>query len=386
VLAPRHSGAVRPWLILTPEYPPTLGGVGDFTRHTALGLAGRGESVRIFTAPGHEPPVSDPALEVEALPDRFGAGSRRVLERAFRESAEPPIVFLQYVPQGFGMRGLNLPFLLWLAARAPHLRVLFHEVVYPFIPRQPLKHDVLALGTRLMLATIASRAERCWITTEGWAPYLRRWARLRAEPRWSPVPSNLPGSAVEARSTVRRKLGLPADAPALFHFGTYSPTVIEPFKDVLPSLLEGHPERRLLLLGRGGERFRSQVLDGFPHLGERLLATGALPAQHAADAMAACDVGLYPFPDGVSGRRTSLMASLDLGVPALTTEGALTEPLWRESRAVGLAPALDRAAFAKLVDQQLAQPEELRKLGQRGRELYREQFSLERLLDRLLAP
>jgi glycosyltransferase involved in cell wall biosynthesis len=371
---------VRSWFVVTPEYPPDLGGVADYSRGVALGLAERGDRVRIFTPRADSAP-RDAGVEVEALGDRFLLRSLRTLDRAFRDARSAPIVLLQYVPQAFGLRGLNLPFLTWLAARAPRLWVMFHEVAYPFLRAQPLRHDLLALGTRLMLGPIASRAERCLISTQAWSGYLNRWARLRRQPEWLPVPSNMPPAPLRSRDAVRAGLGLTSDRQALFHFGTYSPTVIAPLRRVLPRLLRG--ERELVLLGRGSEEFRAASVAGAPELAPRLIALGSQPAQRIVDVMAACDAGVFPFPDGVSGRRSSLMAALALGLPAVTTDGALTEALWRETHGVALAPALDDSAFAALVDATLADRANLARLGANGRDLYVRHFSRERALDRL---
>jgi glycosyltransferase involved in cell wall biosynthesis len=171
----------------------------------------------------------------------------------------------------------------------------------------------------------------------------------------------------------------------LFHFGTYNLEVIAPLRQALPGLLRGHDQRTLLLLGRGSERFREQVTLQHPDLAAQVVATGTLPAKDVVEAMAACDAGVYPFPDGVSGRRSSLMAALRLGVPVLTTDGHLTEPLWRTSRAVALAPAPSSAAFVELVESTLRERTELARVGAAGQELYERYFSREHCIERLLA-
>ena len=69
------------------------------------------------------------------------------------------------------------------------------------------------------------------------------------------------------------------------------------------------------------------------------------------------------------------MAGLALGVPTVTNEGPATEPVWRESRAVELAPSEDGLAAA--ADIVLGDAAYGAALGQRGRVLYERQFSLE---------
>src|SRR5207248_8710803 len=90
----------------------------------------------------------------------------------------------------------------------------------------------------------------------------------------------------------------------------------------------------------------------------------------------ACDLMVQPFEDGVTTRRTSIMAALAHGVPTVTTRGRLTEPLWRASGAVGLAPAGDPTALATVAADLLAEPRRRQRLGAAGRATYDEFFDV----------
>ena len=92
-------------------------------------------------------------------------------------------------------------------------------------------------------------------------------------------------------------------------------------------------DARFLLLGRGAREFARTLA-----LGERVVAREDLPASEIAALLRVSALALQPFPDGISARRTSAMAALALGVPLVTTDGFLTDPVWREG-AVALAPA-----------------------------------------------
>jgi glycosyltransferase involved in cell wall biosynthesis len=89
------------------------------------------------------------------------------------------------------------------------------------------------------------------------------------------------------------------------------------------------------------------------------------------------------YPDGASSRRSSLMAGLGLGLPIVTTAGALSETLWRESEAVALAPAGSTAAITAAAEGLLADRDRRLRLGERARCLYRERFGLDRLVHTL---
>jgi glycosyltransferase involved in cell wall biosynthesis len=94
---------------------------------------------------------------------------------------------------------------------------------------------------------------------------------------------------------------------------------------------------------------------------------------------------LQPYQDGVSSRRTSLMAGLALGRPIVTTFGVLTESVWQEEGlVVGVPPGDPRAladALATLADDADAR----QRLGERARAGYQAHFSLERTITTLRA-
>ena len=79
-------------------------------------LKASGDAVVVWSRRGRRNIGQRPGPEwLRRLPDRFGAESRTVLSRAWRE--QPGVVLLQYVPNALGAKGANLPFCRWLHAR-----------------------------------------------------------------------------------------------------------------------------------------------------------------------------------------------------------------------------------------------------------------------------
>ena len=70
------------------------------------------------------------------------------------------------------------------------------------------------------------------------------------------------------------------------------------------------------------------------------------------------------------------MVGLSHGKAMVTTLGRLSEPLWKESEAVALAPAGDAAAFGSLVRQLQADPAERARMGEVARRLYEDRFDM----------
>jgi glycosyltransferase involved in cell wall biosynthesis len=96
--------------------------------------------------------------------------------------------------------------------------------------------------------------------------------------------------------------------------------------------------------------------------------------------LAACDLAVQPYPDGITARRTTAMAWLAAGVPVVTTGGPLTEPFWAADRPVELA-ADPAAAAARLLDDPAARAA----LGGRGRAYYARHFAVGHTVTALLA-
>jgi glycosyltransferase involved in cell wall biosynthesis len=92
--------------------------------------------------------------------------------------------------------------------------------------------------------------------------------------------------------------------------------------------------------------------------------------------LSAADIFLAPYEDGISTRRTTLMAALQHGIPVVATLGPLTDRLLREAGSrLDLVPVEDRAAFAERVSRLAQDPERRKALGAAGRTFYEEQFA-----------
>jgi hypothetical protein len=361
------------WAILTGEYPPTIGGVADYTQQVARGLARRGEKVRVFAPRESLPLVQDAGVCVHALPDRFGPRSLAQLSSEVGDAR----ILVQYVPHAFGMRAMNLPFCLWLNARSSRNETwtMFHEVAFPF-DGQPMRRQAIAVANRAMAALVAGASQRIFVSIPGWIPILANLGIESERIVESPIPSNLP---LCARSRVAH-----GEDAVIGHFGTCGAWITPILDRVLPELLK-HSRRRLMLIGKGSCGYRARFCARHAKLAHVISATGATTAEEVATQLASCDVLLQVYPDGISGRRGSAMAGLALGVTIVSNLGWLSESFWRESNAVALAPSPDPGEIIATVEAVLADQLRRKQLSARGRQLYAERFGIERTIDRLLA-
>jgi glycosyltransferase involved in cell wall biosynthesis len=321
--------------------------------------------------------LRDPGVDLRALPDVFGLGSMRALSGEWERLPSEAVVLMQYVPQGFGLRGANLPFAAWLGRRRQRVWLMVHEPFYPFIPGQPLRHDLLAGATRAMLWLAMRRAERGFVSTPVWENMIRPWVPNGLPLDWLPIPATMSQGRLSTASEPE------SERLTVAHFGTYGELVARPLASILVPLLERDPDLYLVLLGRGSERFRRELCALLPANETRIGASGAAEPEVISAELARAHVVLFPFAEGVSSRRTSLMSALSVGAAIVTTEGWCSEPHWRESGAVELVPTDAPMAAVDAVERLLGDAPRRGLLRRRASELYAERFHVERIAARL---
>jgi glycosyltransferase involved in cell wall biosynthesis len=295
------------------------------------------------------------------------------------------VVLVQYVPHAFGFKAMNLPFGLWLYALSRTRRrilVMFHEATVPFRRGQPLRQQVLAFATALMAMLVARAASVIFVSIPAWKERLARSAAgKRIE--WLPVPSNVP--VVEDRNAaeaIRQSLNA---RTIVGHFGTFDEAVNESLWVTLPRLLDATTDSGVLLIGRDTVALRESIVQSWPKFAHRVHATGGLPAKAISSALAACDLVVQPYPDGISTRRGSSMAALAHRRAIVTNTGMLTEPLWAETGAVALAPAGDHEAMYGQIRRLVGDERERDRVAAAGERLYDERFALRHTLKALQA-
>jgi hypothetical protein len=373
---------VTHWHIVTGEYPPQHGGVSDYTRRVALGLVDAGDRVDVWVPPAAAAECGDAGIAVHRLPDRFGLRSLRQLTRELDERPSPRRILVQYVPHAFGWKAANVPFCLWLQSRRhDSIWVMFHEVAFPFDRDETVSRNALAAVNRLMASIVASSAERAFVSIPGWEPSVRAMVGSGTPVDWLPVPSAIPvvcdpqaSAAVRARYAGRQ--------PLVGHFGTHGAAIGSLLASSIPSLVDA-TGCHLLLIGRRGDDLRRELIAQHPALDGRLHATGQLPDADVSIHVAACDLMLQPYPDGVSSRRTSAMVTLSHGVPMVTTSGWLTEPLWEESGSAVLVPVGDRPALAAAAAGLLADPGRRAAIAEKARATYDARFDARHTIETL---
>ena len=326
-----------------------------------------------------------PGRQASTSTGRVGGGRRRTwaIAEGLDGFPTPRNLLVQYTPNAWGYKGLNLGFCRWLLARrrarGDEIRVIFHEVAYPWQLRDRPTRWLLAAGHRWMARTLLKAGTHVDVTTPAWERLLKAVAPGDRRPiGWRPVPSNIPvvGDA-EAVDAVRRRFA-PGGESVVGSFSSFSSLTGPLLAAVLPGLLRDRPDRVGLLIGQGGERMLTPGTSS-----GNLFATGPLtPAQVSAH-LAACDLVIQPYPDGITTRRTMRdglagarrPARDQLRAPHRTVLGG------NGCRGCGDPPGRSRA----LVETLLADGRQRERLGAAGRAVYESRFVLERTVEALLA-
>ena len=368
------------WHVITSEYPPQAGGVSDYTYGLAGGLAAQGDQVHVWcpACPGTQSQID--GVVVHRVPGAFTAAGLRHLGRELNQFPSPRRILVQWVPHGFGYRSMNLAFCCWLWNRSwrhrDNVEIMVHEAYLAFRYGW-WRQNAAALVHRLMTIMLLRAADRVWVSIPQWE---QRWRPYtlgrRVWIKWLPIPSNIPiVDDVRAAQAVHRR-HVAGDNLLVGHFGTYGSPITSVLEPILSILGDDPAGLTILLMGRGSEQFGEELIRRDPRLAPLIHATGALSARDLSLHVAACDLLIQPYPDGVSSRRTSFMAGLSHGKPIVTTSGILTEPFWRETDALELAPVGDVIAFADLLKRLCKDPDERARMGRAARNLYKERFDL----------
>jgi glycosyltransferase involved in cell wall biosynthesis len=301
------------------------------------------------------------ALASVAVEARYECGG---LAPVLGVAPAPPWVLLQYNPFRFGPSGFA-PWLVRDVVRLKRLRpmalaVMVHE---SWIEMKNLKSTAIGLWQRAQLRTVLRYADAVMTSTEALARELGTGAVHVPVPAIiTPVPSS--------HASAREGLGLDGKLTVAL-FGRGHPSrALDHAEAAIAALAEVHGADRLAILNLGA---------GAPPLsappGVSVSSPGRQTAEELSLRLWASDIVLLPLVDGVSTRRSTLMAALAHGRPVLGCRGHSTDTMLASSEdAMVLTPAGDRATYARTAVELTSDPTRLRGVGDAGRRLYELQF------------
>jgi glycosyltransferase involved in cell wall biosynthesis len=344
--------------IITGEFPPMPGGVGDFTRGLAEHISAHGHDVHILSRPGSY----SANLDVGAV-NGWGLGCLPAIRR-WVQRLGLSIVNLQYQTAAYDMS----PFIHFLpAAIGVPLITTFHDLRHPYLfPKAGALRDWIVLRLARKSAGV--------ITTNQEDD--QRLGRLPNR-RLIPIGSSIPKTICNRDDLATQPGPARADDEAfiLGHFGFVKE--IKGLDYLLEAMArlraDGHDIRLQFIGGRRNIVDSSEDdtylagLDSritYHGLDERVASTGYLPQHEVATRFGAVDLMVLPFTDGASFRRSSLIAAIHCGCAILTTEPLTPVHCFAHGKNLWLVPprsagALEKAILALMRDR--AKLDQLRK-------------------------
>jgi hypothetical protein len=374
------------WCLVTPEYDPATGGLADYTRLVAAELADVGENVTVLAPDQGESEFKSKFL-VKKIMGTFGPIG---LWRASRFLSTIPtgrrLIFLQWVPQGFGWKSVNLFLVVWVWWRVVFRRDVFwimaHEAFLGF--EGSFRQKMAAACHRVMVWILLRLASKAYAGNRKWVKLLDFWAPKNLEIRWLPVPSNIP--VVREDSAVLEIKNKCSGAKGLVgHFGTYGVLTQKLLMNLLPHFLNRNPDVNLLCLGKNGDKFRENYIKIYPEWRNRVFATGRQSDSCLSIGISACDVMMQPYMGGISTRNGSLMAVLSHGIPCVANRGHVTDPEWDEWGIVDLVEPEDFHGMVEKTKHLLEDPDLRVKRSRQIIDHYDKFFSLKQSVAAFLA-
>ena len=330
----------RPICLLSAEYPPARGGVGDYTRLLAAALEADGLSCCVLTsarspAPGEE----ETGVPVFPRVKDWGFSAWRDIASFVREM-RPAVVHIQYQTAAYRMHpAVNL--LPWrlrsLGLRTPVVTT-FHDLRPPYLfPKAGAARHLPAVLLAWASDAVVLVAREHW--QEPPLVWLRRLRpSLGGKTHVIPIGSNIPAARPSAYDRVvwRARLGVQPDDLLLAYFGFINRSKgVDDLLHATRALVSAGRRVRVLFVGGAGgasnasDRAWAREVEGLvDKLSLRGLIrwTGYGPATEVAGHLLAADLCVLPFRDGATFQRGTLLAALAHGLPVISTRAASPAP------------------------------------------------------------
>jgi len=394
--------------LVTAEYAPMQGGVGDFTREVGRALAVLGHEVYVVTNIKSRHSLAkarqvretsnikseEDGVHVERVIGGWGWKCWGALSDIVRR-LELDVVNIQYQAAAYGMHpAINL---LPVARRVDSLTrsgwprslpivVTFHDLRVPYLfPKAgPLRWQVILAQARYADAVIVTNREdeenlKSQISNQQSAIF-----RI-------PIGSNIAPCVPQGydRDEWRARWGVEPHETLVGYFGFLHPLKGgEALIRALAKLAaEGRVVRLLHIGGRTGSSdpntnaaYAGRVESLARELGvaDRIVATGFLPPDQVTAGLLATDVCALPYVEGASLRHGTFMAALAHGRAIVTTQSLVALDELRDGENVLLVPPNDTGALADGIRRVMADSALCARL-ERGAAELAQQFTWDRI-------
>ncbi len=358
-------------VFVTPNYPPTICGIGDHTSLLARELAGLGHESHIVCSTNQTRATGENGIFVHPVATGWGRAGADAFAEVLDE-VRPDRVVMQYTPHGFHMKGL--PFGLWFWYRAMRRRgipavTFFHEVkIRPWDGRRNAVASFLQdrIADRLARASV-----RTATSIDIYAGYLKKWGH---ETALVPIGSNVPRAEAtgEQLHDLRKSLSIAAGGPVVATFGNRD---VVPYLPAFDRLAAEFPDLTWLLCGKNPTR--KDVLSSRPYF----RVVGELPSAALYRHLLLGDVFFSPDlvgrrgDGGTCNKSSALACGLSLGIPVVGARGDMNNALLRHGENILLVDLLDERELAETFRGLFLNKERAAALGLAARKLHDEHLA-----------
>jgi glycosyltransferase involved in cell wall biosynthesis len=377
--------------LISGEFPPMQGGVGDFTRELARALATLGHDVHVLTSQrtdDKQPDSTGEPYALHRLVSSWGWGCWRTVRR-WIAAHRPDAVNLQYQAAAYAMRPAIhlLPWRLRRLIHRPAVVVTYHDLKVPYLfPKAgPLRWQAVL--------SLARWSDAAIVTNEQDRRTLSRYPALAASVALIPIGSNIAVQPPDGydRAAWRARYGVARDDLLLAYFGFLKEskggeTLIRALHRLAIDSPAGMNPHLLMVGGRVSSADptdhaylrRIEALISQLGLTDCIHWTGYTPPEQVSANLLAADACVLPYRDGASFRRGSFMAALAHGRPVVSTVPQVPLSELHDGENVLLVPPDEAQALAAAVARLAANPALRQRLGDGARELSR-QFTWDRI-------
>jgi glycosyltransferase involved in cell wall biosynthesis len=379
--------------LITGEYPPDQGGVGDFTHELGQSLASLGYEVHVITHASRREQGAGGQSQVAGGKSQGVLTAHRVIEHwgwgcwgqivALAEALSLDVLNVQYQAAAYDMH----PAINVVPGRERALVVAtFHDLKVPYLfPKAgPVRRWVVhALARRSDGAIVTNREDYVQLEKKV------NSKRLSLIPIGSNIPPNPPPGY--DRGAERERWGVGPDDLLLGYFGFLNESKGgEELVRALALLVEhGLPAHLLMVGGQVGssdptnrayaDKVKRLIAD--LDITDRVHWSGYARPSLVSAGLLATDICVLPYRDGVSFRRGTLHACLAHGRAVVTVRPRIDLPEVQDGENMLLADPRDPSGLAEAV-QRLAADPDLRARLEAGAEALAAEFAWERIARR----
>ncbi len=354
--------------IVTGEYPPMEGGVGAYSAILAESLTQQGHQVYVFSSAAAK--ASNLAVSVDATIHRWSLAALGRIRRWAR-THQLDVISLQFQTAAYQMS----PYIHFLpeAVRPIPVVTTCHDLRVPYLfPKAgKLRDRIVKRLARASAGVIVTNHED--------------FAQVSSLPTTAMIPigSNILPILPDTfdRTAHRERQGISAGEFVIGFFGLINRTKgVETLLEAAAILrADAVPVRVLFIGGTAGSSDPTNV-SYIAEINSRInqlelddivTRTGYVDEMQVAEALCSIDVIAFPFRDGVSYRRGSLMAALQYGCAIVTTPSIVPNPDLVDGENMLFHPIDDGRALAALCRRLYHDPDLRATLSSGARDLAR---------------